>query len=168
MSELGQRLHAGQHILVNPEIAFGIDLARKIARAVRPVYGIKQNDVPINQISHDFNYVLDIRAEEVVRKSFEAAWRKGLLYGYVTEDQGLVLPSGGNVNWMFLIDPVDGSRPANIGAEQACVNIGISRGEVKEPTFADIEMGVALAIKEGLLFTAAKGKGVYLVKPPFL
>lgn len=123
-----ERLQAGQSVLAYPEIAFAINLARRITRAVRPVYGIKQNDVPIHEISHDFNYALDVKAEDAVRAAFQRAWRKGLLYGYVTEDQGMVLPPGELAEWMFLIDPVDGSRPANIGAEMACVNIAITRG----------------------------------------
>lgn len=158
-----QKLQAGQPISAYPEIGFAVDLARKIARAVRPVYGIKQNDVPINDVSHDFSYALDVKAEDVVRKSFEIAWRRGLLYGYVTEDQGMVLPQAHNADWIFLIDPVDGSRPANIGAENACVNIAITRG-VTQPTFADIEMGIVLALKEELMYVARAGEGVYQIR----
>lgn len=166
MAEFEQRLQAGQPISAYPEIAFAVNVARGIARVVRPVYGIKQYDVPINQISHDLSYALDIKAEKVVKKSFEAAWRKGLAYGYVTEDQGMVLPLGGIAKWMFLIDPVDGSRPANIGAENACVNLAVSRS-VQGPTLGDVEMGVVLALKEGLMYVVSKGEGVYQVKPSF-
>lgn len=167
MAEFGQRLQEGQHISVYPEISFAVSLARRIARAVRPVYGIKQNDVPINDISHDFNYALDVKAEGVVSEAFEMAWRRGLLYGYVTEDQGMVLPAEGETDRIYLIDPVDGSRPANIGAEQACVNIAIMRGGY-ESTLSDVEIGVALALKEQLMFVARKGEGVYQVRPPLI
>lgn len=165
MAELEQKLQEGQPVSVYPEIAFGVDLARRIARAVMPVYGIKQNDVPINQISKDFNYALDQKAEDAVRISFEKAWRQGLVFGYVTEDQGMVMPPDGKAKWMFLIDPVDGSRPANIGGEQACVNIVIVRGDIPEPTLSDVEMGVTLALKERLMFVTKKGEGIFLVQP---
>ncbi len=167
MAESESRLQAGRYISTYPEIAFAVGVARKIAEVVGPVYGIKQNNVPINEISHDFNYVLDVKAEEAVGAAFGKAWRKGLAYGYVTEDQGLVLPPPHlkTPEVMFLIDPVDGSRPANIGAENACVNIALVKGNVNDPTMVDIEMGIVFALKERLMLIARKGEGVYQVAP---
>lgn len=133
---------------------------------MKPVYGIKQIDVPINQISHDFNYALDEGAERVVKTAFERVWRKGILYGYATEDQGLALPERvDKPEWVYLIDPVDGSRPANIGAEMACVNIAITRGDIANPTLKDVEAAIVLAIKEGKMWVAKKGQGVFEVTP---
>lgn len=160
-----EKLREGLQISSCPELYFAVRLARRIREAVMPVYGIKQYDVPINQISHDFNYALDEKAEGVIERIFQRTWKKQVLYGYATEDQGLKLPSEGDLEWSFLIDPVDGSRPANIGAENACVNIAIVRGDIEEPTLGDVEMGVVLALKEGLMFVARKGEGVYQVKP---
>lgn len=65
--------------------------------------------------------------------------------------------------WIFLIDPVDGSRPANIEAEMACVNIAITRGGIANPTLKDIEAAIVLAIKEGKMWVAKKGQGVFEV-----
>ncbi|MBU1032298.1 hypothetical protein KKE03_05275 [Patescibacteria group bacterium] len=154
-----------QFLSANPQIDFGIKVAKQIARTVKPVYGNKQKDVPINEISHDFNYVLDAVAEGIVKASFQRAWRKRILYGYVTEDQGKVIPPDGKPDWIFLIDPVDGSRPANIGAEMACVNIAIIRGDINNPTLADVEGAVVLAIKERKMLVARKGFGVHEVAP---
>lgn len=144
---------------MSPEIQFAITLSRKIVRNVRPALGIKEQDVPISQISRDFNYALDVKAEDVVRETFAASWRKGLMYGYVTEDKGFVSPPQ-DPEFIFLIDPVDGSRPAMIGAEMATVTMAVVRGE-KEPTFANIEFGLSYAIKENKMFMAEKGKGVF-------
>lgn len=150
-----------------PEIAFGVHVAREIARVVMPIYGLKQTDVPIHQISKDFNYALDQRAEERISEVFQKAWRKGLVFGYATEDQGMVMPTRGKPEWIFLIDPVDGSRPANIGAENACVNIGIVKADKDKPSLSDVQMGVTLALKERLIFVTRKGDGVYKVNPFF-
>lgn len=144
---------------MSPEIQFAAALSREITKTVRPALGIKEQDVPISQISRDFNYALDVKAENVVRKAFAAAWRKGLMYGYVTEDQGLVNPPH-DPELIFLIDPVDGSRPAMIDAEMATVTMAVVRGE-NEPTFANIELGLTYAIKENKMFMAEKGKGVF-------
>lgn len=144
---------------MSPEVRFGITLSREIAESVRLVLGIKEQDVPVSKISRDFNYALDVKAEEVVTKNFEVAWREGLLYGYITEDQGLVNPPNGQPKFIFLIDPVDGSRPAMIGAEMATVTMAGVRGD-KEPTFANIEFGLTYAIKEDKMFMAEKSRGV--------
>lgn len=166
MAESELRFQQGQYISNYPEIAFAVEVARKIAKAVQPVYGIKQKDVPVNQVSHDFNYALDVRAEKAVKIPFQRAWRKGLVYGFVTEDQGLVLPTGMiKPQWIFLIDPVDGSRPANIGAEMACVNIALVKGNNPNPTLGDVEKAATLAIKENKLFIAQAGQGIFEVIP---
>lgn len=151
----------GQPVSAYPKIAFGVDLARGIRRVVMPVYGIRQRDVPINQISKDFNYALDQKAEDAVRISFEKAWRRGLVFGYVTEDQGMVMPPDGKARWMFLIDPVDGSRPAQAGFEMACTVITGVRGDKQNPTLADVEFGILHAIKEDIIILSIKGQGVF-------
>lgn len=153
-----------------PGLQFGIWLAHKIRRKIMPIYGVKQKDVPINKISGDFNYAVDVLAEGEVKRLFEEIWEKGIYYGYVTEDQGLVLPASPagrlpneKCEWIFMIDPVDGSRPAQIGAENACVQIAVVKGDRKEATFKDIEYGITTAIKEDKTFVGQKGKGVYKV-----
>lgn len=148
---------------ITPRIQFGIDLARSIRQSVMPVFGIKQTNVPINKISKDFSYTVDKVSEKVVSQFFQKAWKSKKLYAYVTEDQGMVLPPGNKAEVTYLIDPVDGSRAAQIGAETACVNISASPA-VKDPTFSDIEFGILLALKENLLYLAVKGQGVYEIK----
>lgn len=144
---------------LRPEIQFGLDLAKRIVEKVRPVYGIKQTDVPINQISKDYNYVVDQVAEDEIRQMFKEAWGEGKMYGFVTEDQGLVLPPAGS-ELIFMIDPVDGSRPAQIGAEMATVTMVAVPGEKGEATFADVKLGVTHTIKEDVAFFCEKGTGI--------
>lgn len=142
-------------------IQFGINLSIQIRSKVMPVFGIKQKDVPINKISKDFNYKVDIVAEEAIKKAFAKLWENGIYYGYVTENQGFVLPSNNSPEIIFMIDPIDGSRPAQIGAEMVCVTMVAVKGNKKDAAFSDIEFGITLAIKENRIFLSEKGKGVF-------
>lgn len=157
------RLQSMQAFEKRPEIQFGLILVNRVRAKVLPVYGIKERDVPVNQVSHDFNYQIDVVAEDEIRSAFEELWAKGINYGYVTEDQGLVIPPSGSCEFIFMIDPVDGSRPAQIGAENACITMVGIRGDKKDATFSDIEFGITHAIKEDKTYVSEKGKGVYEV-----
>lgn len=146
------------------EVQFGVSVSRGIVRAIRRegIYGLKEAGVSINQISHDFNFGVDRLAEKRIKREFKSLWRRGVYWGYATEDQGLILPPGG-VEAVHLIDPVDGSRPAIIGAENACIIDSIILGNVK-PTIGNLSGGVVHAIKENRIFLVERGKGVFEVK----
>lgn len=77
---------------VTSEVALGLEIVNQIRQAILPVFRVRQTDVPVGKISHDVQYAVDERAEEVIKKEFEALWRKGIWYGYATEEQGLVVP----------------------------------------------------------------------------
>lgn len=150
---------------INPrELEFGINLATKIAEAVKPAYGIKERDVPINKVSHDYNYAVDKIAEDLIKSEFEHLWNQGIYYGFVTEDQGLVLPPGKKPERIFMIDPVDGSRTAQIGAENATVTMVVVDGDKENPTFADINFAITHAIKENKTYICEREKGVYEIE----
>lgn len=148
---------------VTPEVGFGLKLVNHMREAILPVFGIRQHDVPIGSVSHDFQYAVDEKAEEVIKRTFEELWKKGVWYGYSTEEQGLVLPPGHTAELVYLIDPVDGSRPAQAGMETACITMAIVNGNKSNPTFRDITAGVTHAIKENRTFITQKGGGVYEV-----
>ncbi len=148
---------------VTPEMAFGLKLVNSIKKAVLPVFGNRQLDALMGEISKDFQYAVDIAAENAIKSAFEELWKKGIWYGYTTEEQGLVLPPGHTAELIYQIDPVDGSRPAQAGMETACITMGIVRAEKSNPTMKDIVAGVTHAIKEDRTFLAQKGGGVYEV-----
>lgn len=152
-------------IVNSPEVEFGLQLSRKIYSAVKPVFGIRQQDFSVGRISHDFQYAVDDIAEGTVRKEFEAQWMLGRNWAYATEDQGLILPPGAQPEYFFLIDPVDGSRAAQIGTEQCCINIAGARNTNSEPTFEDLDFGIAHQIKDNLIYVAKKEKGVLVINP---
>lgn len=143
------------------EVEFALALSRGIVKRVRPIYGIRQRDVSLDEISRDYSYTLDKKGEDEIARIFRRAWNRGCKYGYVTEDKGLVLPRNIPIDWMFMIDPVDGSRNAQAGFEMACAVITGVRGDKQNPTLADVEFGILHAIKDDIIILAIKGQGVF-------
>jgi myo-inositol-1(or 4)-monophosphatase len=125
-----------------------------------PTYGIKEHGSKKSTKLDDFVYKIDDIAENIIAVSLADGWSQGKMYGYVTEDQGIVLPPDGNPEFIYLIDPIDGSRTAQIGAEMACVTMVAVKGE-SQATFADIEFGITQPIKEDLIYVGIKDNGVY-------
>jgi len=146
---------------------FAIALTNSIVESVIPVYGIKQKDVPLSQRSKDFNYALDEAAEGKIKEVFETTWEARRQNGeklstYVTEDQGWIEPEDGESEFIYMIDPVDGSRPAMSGTEQACVTMVAVNGNKKDAKFADVEFGITHFIKEGVTLFVRRGEGVWM------
>ncbi|MHB1003105.1 MAG: inositol monophosphatase family protein [Thermoleophilia bacterium] len=74
-----------------------------------------------------------------------------------SEDQGLI--EFGDPEFVLIIDPIDGTRPAAAGLECAMVSIAVA--EMKErPTMGDVVFGSLQEIKSGTRFTATRGEGV--------
>jgi myo-inositol-1(or 4)-monophosphatase len=92
---------------------------------------------------------------------------------FYSEDRGLVSPSG-PAEWVLVVDPIDGTRPAMAGLEAACVSVAAAPlspvpetgdGDATRlgPTMADVRAGCVVEIKSGRSFVAERGAGV---EPP--
>jgi myo-inositol-1(or 4)-monophosphatase len=77
---------------------------------------------------------------------------------FYSEDRGMVTPAG-DPEWVLIVDPIDGTRPAMAGFEGACVSVAAARLD-DEPTIADVEVGCVIEIKGGTAFIAERGAGV--------
>ena len=42
---------------------------------------------------------------------------------FYSEDRGLVSPAGDRAEWVLVVDPIDGTRPALAGLESSCVSV---------------------------------------------
>lgn len=73
---------------------------------------------------------------------------------FYSEDRGLVEPAGA-AEWVLVVDPIDGTRPAMAGFESACVSVAAARLD-GEPTIADVEAGCVVEIKSGAVFFATR------------
>src|SRR4051812_14630716 len=78
---------------------------------------------------------------------------------FYSEDRGLVSPAGDRAEWVLIVDPIDGTRPALAGLESCCVSVAAARLD-DEPTMADVHVGCVLELKTGASFVAERGAGL--------
>jgi myo-inositol-1(or 4)-monophosphatase len=71
----------------------------------------------------------------------------------------MVNPGGNRAEWVLVVDPIDGTRPALAGLESSCVSVAAARLD-GEPTMGDVEVGCIVEIKGGKRFLARRGGGV--------
>jgi myo-inositol-1(or 4)-monophosphatase len=78
---------------------------------------------------------------------------------FYSEDRGLISPAGDRAEWILVVDPIDGTRPALAGLESCCVSVAAARLD-SEPTMGDVEVGCVLELKSGHAFVAERGAGL--------
>ena len=78
---------------------------------------------------------------------------------FYSEDRGLVSP-GGDPEWVLIVDPIDGTRPAMAGFEAACVSVAAARFGDGDPAMGDVVAGAIVEIKSGAGFFAVRGGGL--------
>jgi myo-inositol-1(or 4)-monophosphatase len=106
----------------------------------------------------DVTFAIDERAE---RRLEEYLGEHAPEVAFYSEDRGLLAP-GGEPEWVLVVDPIDGTRPAMAGFEAACVSIAAAPWAEGAPTMADVEVGLVVEIKSGARFLATRGQGVSL------
>jgi myo-inositol-1(or 4)-monophosphatase len=103
----------------------------------------------------DVTFAIDERAEAFMEEFLAANAPEVAFY---SEDRGLVEPAG-SAQWVLVVDPIDGTRPAMAGFESACVSVAAAPLE-GEPTMGDVEAGCIVEIKSGQAFVAERGRGL--------
>jgi myo-inositol-1(or 4)-monophosphatase len=104
----------------------------------------------------DVTFAIDERAE---RRMEEHLRRHAPGVAFYSEDRGMVTPTA-DPEWVLVVDPIDGTRPAMAGLESACVSVAAARYRDGSPTMADVELGLVIEIKSGARFFARRGHGV--------
>jgi myo-inositol-1(or 4)-monophosphatase len=104
----------------------------------------------------DITFEIDERAEARM-ESFLA--ERAPEISFYSEDRGLVSPVGDRAEWVLVVDPIDGTRPALAGLESSCVSVAAARLD-SEPTMADVQVGCVLELKSGAGFVAERGRGL--------
>lgn len=104
----------------------------------------------------DVTFAIDERAEKRM-EAFLA--ERAPEVAFYSEDRGMVSPAGGDAEWVLIVDPIDGTRPALAGLESCCTSIAAARLE-SEPTMGDVEVGCVMELKGGQAFVAERGKGL--------
>ncbi|MDI6792727.1 MAG: inositol monophosphatase family protein [bacterium] len=133
-----------------------LDLTEKIWFAVSPYVGqASAREITGRAASGDPTFRIDEIAEGVL---YDYVKEKGPDWAYFSEDKGLVR-FGPEPRFLLIVDPVDGSRPAVVGFEAACVSVALADYRQEKPAFKDIRYGCLKEIKGERLFLAEKGKG---------
>jgi len=78
---------------------------------------------------------------------------------FFSEDRGLVSAAGDRAEWVLVVDPIDGTRPALAGLESCCVSVAAAPLG-SEPTMGDVQVGCVLEVKSGRAFVAERGEGL--------
>jgi len=107
----------------------------------------------------DVTFAIDERAE---RRMEQHLGEHAPTVAFYSEDRGMVSP-GPEPEWVLVVDPIDGTRPAMAGLESACVSVAAAPYGEGMPTMADVELGLVIEIKSGSRFFAVRGRGV---EPP--
>jgi myo-inositol-1(or 4)-monophosphatase len=106
---------------------------------------------PAGDITFAIDELAESRLEELIA---ERAPR----LAFYSEDRGLVAPAG-EPEWVLVVDPIDGTRPALAGLESACVSVALAPLD-GEPAMGDVIAGCIAEIKSGHIFLAERGSGL--------
>jgi myo-inositol-1(or 4)-monophosphatase len=104
----------------------------------------------------DVTFAIDERAEAFMERFLG---RRAPDVAFYSEDRGLVTPAG-DPEWVLVVDPIDGTRPAMAGFEAACVSVAMAPLGDGRPTIGDVRIGCVIEIKSGQAFVAERGVGV--------
>jgi myo-inositol-1(or 4)-monophosphatase len=104
----------------------------------------------------DVTFQIDEHAEKRM-ESFLA--ERAPEVSFYSEDRGLVSPTGDRAEWVLVVDPIDGTRPALAGLESCCVSVAAAPLD-SEPAMADVQVGCVLEVKSGQAFVAERGEGL--------
>jgi myo-inositol-1(or 4)-monophosphatase len=137
------------------------DLGDEVREMVRPHLGEKSaRELQGRGASGDSTFAIDEVAEERVESRL--AEIPGV--AYFSEDRGMVGTQ--EAEWVLVVDPIDGTRPAAAGLEACCVSIAVAAYHPTgkpHPTHADVVYGLLREIKNDAWFEAERGKGSRMV-----
>ena len=104
----------------------------------------------------DVTFAIDEEAESFLE---EYLAERAPDVAFYSEDRGLV-DGDGSPEWVLVVDPIDGTRPAMAGLESACVSVAAAPLGDGEPAMGDVSAGCVVEIKSGAVFTATRDGAV--------
>jgi myo-inositol-1(or 4)-monophosphatase len=134
-----------------------LDLALELREEVLPELGAHAGRAHSGEAEGgDVTFAIDERAEARM-EAFLAERAPGV--AFYSEDRGMVSPAAGEAEWVLVVDPIDGTRPALAGLESSMVSVAAARLD-GEPTMGGVEVACLVEIKSGERFIAQRGQGV--------
>lgn len=141
-------------------IAFARSLCASVREAVRPELGkFRARSLEGRGATGDTTFGID----EVAERRISELMSGRTDVACYTEDRGLLNPEG--ARYLFVIDPIDGTRPAAAGLESCCVSIAVALLDGRDPyalTLGDVFYGIVGEIKAGAVFSATRGGGALI------
>ena len=138
------------------------DLAHALREIVVPRLGAADGRAHARESAGgDVTFAIDAEAEAFLERWVAA---NAPTVAFYSEDRGMVSP-GGSADWVLVVDPIDGTRPALAGLEAACTSVALAPLGDGEPTMGDVVEGAVVEIKSGEWFAAARGEGCRASRP---
>jgi len=115
-------------------------------------------------VGGDVTFSIDEEAENFLVKFLEES---GAAIAVYSEDKGLIEfgCEKGKAEYVLIVDPIDGTRPAAAGLEGAMVSVAVAEYSKSQPAMGDVVYGVLTEIKSGAMFRAIRGQGVKITTP---
>ena len=139
------------------------DLAHALREIVLPRLGAADGRAHAREsVGGDVTFAIDAEAE-----AFLAGWvaANAPQMAFYSEDRGMVAPGEGEPEFVLIVDPIDGTRPALAGLEAACTSVALAPLGDGEPTMGDVVAGCVVEIKSGEWFDAAARRGLPRLAP---
>jgi myo-inositol-1(or 4)-monophosphatase len=130
------------------------DLALALRERVLPLLGSHAGRAHADALGAggDVTFRIDEEAEAMLEPWLAARAPDVCFY---SEDRGLV----GDGDWVLVVDPIDGTRPAMAGLESCCVSIAVAPHR-EGVTMGEVTVGCVVEIPAGTVFLAERGHGV--------
>lgn len=107
--------------------------------------------------ANDFVTSADHRAERTLVRELSEKYPD---YHFLAEEQGAIAPkNGGDSDYTFIIDPLDGTKNFMHGLPFFAISVGLAKKNFNN--LQEIIAGVVFCPATGELFWAEKGKGAY-------
>src|SRR3954453_19469043 len=134
------------------------DLALALRERVLPLLGSHAGRAHSQELAAggDVTFKIDEEAEALIEPWLA---ERAPDVAFYSEDRGLV----GDGDWVLVVDPIDGTRPAMAGLESCCVSIALAPHR-DDATMGEVTVGCVVEIPSGVVFLAERGKG--LVEAP--
>jgi myo-inositol-1(or 4)-monophosphatase len=134
-----------------------LDLATALREEVAPELGSHAGRAHAGAgAGGDITFAIDEHAEAFMERFLA---ERAPDVAFYSEDRGLVAPAG-HAEWVLVVDPIDGTRPAMAGFEAACVSVALAPLGDGDARIGDVRVGCVVEIKSGRAFVAERGKGV--------
>ncbi len=126
-----------------------INLANEVRNSILPKFNQNKREIIRRRYCGDPHFKIDELAEQTVEKVLKS-WN--IPIAYFSEDRGFVFMSE-KPEWILIIDPIDGTRPAMANFESCCFSATVSSYSAR-PTFGGISHALVMELKSGDYFYA--------------